>query len=550
MTVNILLLLISISTFLYASRIAFSPDTKAVFFIKLFILTLISFVSLAAFFIRNKKFQDIFDRVRPGKKTVVLLFAAGFVFYLAVSYFLYGKYPHYVVCIDLDSISYFIQAKIFSSGHINVPSHELKDFFATGYLINDGRFFSKYFPGWPFLLSLGVSAKLPWVVNPLFGLLTLIVVYLIGKEVYDRDTAIIASVLLVFSSNFYYLNTSYLSEPSALFFTVLFFYFVVKCIKEPKWPNSICAGISLGITFLIRPYSAVAVALPVMAYYFYISLRDRKAVISFFTIILSLTPAVVALSAYNYAQTGSMFLSTFEYYNPYDKLGFGLRSPDIFMPPTPYTFLDALKNVAMNMGVLSWSGIMFLALFLFPLFVNKKNKWDMVLLLSALSIVMFQMLYHAKSSRYYHVSLFALALLAARGISFSEITFAKLFPGKPVKNLAMFILLFVTAANIFIATAPQKVLQRHKLYDLYRNPFALVKQNKLSNAVVFVRSVPEMYNNTTYYIQNPLDFQSEVLFVKDLGDRNKELMEYYPQKKFYVYEFDRKAKRGSLTMVQ
>ena len=79
-----------------------------------------------------------------------------------------------------------------------------------------------------------------------------------------------------------------------------------------------------------------------------------------------------------------------------------------------------------------------------------------------------------------------------------------------------------------------------------RDPFTTVKGNNLSNSVVFLRSVPEIRNNMGYYVQNPLDFNGDVLFVRDLKERNIELMKYYPEKEFYIYEFDRLTKSGKL----
>jgi len=47
-----------------------------------------------------------------------------------------------------------------------------------------------------------------------------------------------------------------------------------------------------------------------------------------------------------------------------------------------------------------------------------------------------------------------------------------------------------------------------------------------------------------------LDFHGKVLFAKDLKEKNIELMEYYPEKEFYVYEFDRLSKLGKLTRLK
>jgi hypothetical protein len=83
-----------------------------------------------------------------------------------------------------------------------------------------------------------------------------------------------------------------------------------------------------------------------------------------------------------------------------------------------------------------------------------------------------------------------------------------------------------------------------------RDPFDVVQEREIHNAVVFLKTVPIKDNYTALYVQNPLNFIGDVLFVKDLKEKNIELMEYYPEKEFYVYEFDRLSKLGKLTRLK
>jgi len=58
------------------------------------------------------------------------------------------------------------------------------------------------------------------------------------------------------------------------------------------------------------------------------------------------------------------------------------------------------------------------------------------------------------------------------------------------------------------------------------------------------------YNNISYYVQNSLDFGGDVLFAKDLKEKDNELIKYYPEKEFYIYEFDRLKRSGKLTKLK
>jgi len=331
-------------------------------------------------------------------------------------------------------------------------------------------------------------------------------------------------------------------------YTSLFFYFTVKSIKETKYLYSSLAGISLGIAFLIRPYSSLAISIPIIFYFLYLSVVNReRELISFVTFLISLVPALVILVLYNYYQTGSLFLIPFEQYNPYDKLGFGLRSRDIIVQPIPFTFITGIKNTFINLANLNWHGILFLFIFLSIVLMNKKGKWDILLLSTAFVLILFHLFYHGLSSRYYHPAFFALTLLAAKGISLAEISFKKYFPGRAIKNSSLFLLIFIILVNIFIVISPIRVIHRFDIYKTYRDPFDLVKERRLTNSVVFLKSVPEKYNNATFYIQNSLDFSGHVLFAKDLRERNVELIKYYPKKEFYEYEYDRLKKLGKLS---
>jgi hypothetical protein len=83
-----------------------------------------------------------------------------------------------------------------------------------------------------------------------------------------------------------------------------------------------------------------------------------------------------------------------------------------------------------------------------------------------------------------------------------------------------------------------------------RDPFDMVKERNIHNSVIFLRTVPIKDNYTALYVQNPLNFIGDVLFVKDLKERNSELIKYYPDREFYVYEFDRFKKSGKLTRLK
>ena len=77
-----------------------------------------------------------------------------------------------------DDYSYLYQAKLFASGKLYAedrlydPGLPFHDCLQTSCMKDDqGHRFSKYAPGWPLILSVGVKLGVPWIVDPLLGVL-------------------------------------------------------------------------------------------------------------------------------------------------------------------------------------------------------------------------------------------------------------------------------------------------------------------------------------------------------------------------------------------
>jgi hypothetical protein len=81
--------------------------------------------------------------------------------------------------------------------------------------------------------------------------------------------------------------------------------------------------------------------------------------------------------------------------------------------------------------------------------------------------------------------------------------------------------------------------EAHRYIEARRALYRTVEQEKLQNAVVFVRAVSGNYFpwNLT---RNTPDFQGPVLYVHDLQDSNWLLFQQYPGRRFFVYEYDEK----------
>src|SRR5205814_1786373 len=95
------------------------------------------------------------------------------------------------------------QAKVFALGRLWVPTPQLPEFFVHEFVVmRDGRWFAKYPPGFPAILSLGVLAGVPWLVNPVAAALAVLATFRLGAASHGRGTALVAALLLGLSPFF------------------------------------------------------------------------------------------------------------------------------------------------------------------------------------------------------------------------------------------------------------------------------------------------------------------------------------------------------------
>ncbi len=135
-----------------------------------------------------------------------------------------------------DATAYLFQAKTLALGRLWTPVPRLPSFFTDYYvLLLHGHWFSKYPPGWPMLLALGVLVGKPWIVNPVLTGGCLFLLYLIGCELYSKGIALLA-VLLAFSSPFVlFIGNSYYPEATTCLFLEIFVLAGNSLGKTPRW---------------------------------------------------------------------------------------------------------------------------------------------------------------------------------------------------------------------------------------------------------------------------------------------------------------------------
>src|SRR6266446_9812468 len=197
--------------------------------------------------------------VGKGEKTMLsLLVLHCIIFSLVISFVVFQDSIS-----SSDEWSYLIQAQIFSHGRLAAPSPMHREFFHHVHIVNDGRYYSKYPPGWPFLLAIGVFFGVPRIINPLLGAGTLLLLYAMGKKLYTPQIALLASLFALASPYFLFNTASYFAHTASLFFVALLVFLLMQGWEERSSLYFFLAGISGSASLLVRPFDQCVVLIPV-----------------------------------------------------------------------------------------------------------------------------------------------------------------------------------------------------------------------------------------------------------------------------------------------
>jgi hypothetical protein len=210
-----------------------------------------------------------------------------------------------------DEAAYQLAAQILASGRLVAESPPFKLFFDRAFLINDGRFFTQYFLGWPLLLAPGTLLGQPEVMNPLYSALTIWPLYKILERVAGVRWARFGVVLWLASPFLMFGAATLLSHTSCLMALTWGTYFLLRASDEgaPLWVHAATAFF-FGLAFWIRPLSALGIAaFPVL--WWARQQRERRDALgrrAAYTVFGSVGVAMAAVFlGVNYAQNGSPF---------------------------------------------------------------------------------------------------------------------------------------------------------------------------------------------------------------------------------------------------
>ena len=495
------------------------------------------------------------DKIPP---VVFLCALFVFLFCSAFSYFILDHTPRIQ-----DEIAYNFQAKIFLSGRLYAPSPSPAGSFEFPHIVNNGRWYAQYPPGFPLLLVLGLLIKAPWLINPILAGLSIFLFYFLGREMYSRKVGILAAVLGSLSIWHLVLSSTMMSHTGSMFFMTSFLLFLFKSLHRPSWMVGAAAGASLGMMLLVRPLDTVLLSIPFLIYFGITSLRSlktRSRNLLGFGVTMGIFVGI--LLSYNTLTNGHPFKMGYMVYLGEGKgLGFGSMVYEFYEHTAFLGFQNIAKNLAeYSKYLFGWPLTSFLAI-LALLLIRKRDRThtlkDLLLASSFMcqvsALVFYWGAFTLLGPRLFFSTFPFMLLLSARGIDELERwldTQPKRLKPK-VAKAALYSLILVFTVYAFGITLPRwiKAPGSEWFYERIDHHFAGVNPD-IHNSIKSV--LPEGSLVIFKFIYHPLlnfapgwwgsgfqhngpDLKEEIIYAMHVGDADVKLLDSFPDRKIFMY---------------
>lgn len=494
-------------------------------------------------------FERVLQRRLPLLTAAVLVAMTAAVLTGMIASDLLERIPHVQ-----DSVADLFQAKTLALGRWWVPDPRLHNFFSEEFMpVHDGKWFGKYPPGWPLLLAIGVLLHAPWLIDPILSGVVVLLIFLIGREVYGSSIGLLAALLTLSSPFFLFLGGSFMPHTSTVFYLLTSLYLFVRWHQRADTMAAnrpveaaylLAAGMLLGMGFITRQIDAIAFALPFAA--FFLPALRRRQFRPVLWLLAGCIPPAAFLLAYNWLLAGSPFTSPYSLWWPFDRLGFG---------PTVgaggFTPAQGLWNTSFNLEMLlahlfGWPFYVTLTLAGVPFLTGRATRWDWAFLASASAIVTAYIAYWNPGvmygPRYYFVAVPCIALLTARGLEELYRWPLRLRLTRGHDRIAALatpaaILALLVSYNASVYLPAQIPLYRGYNYTSAASIRA-VERAGIHHALIFVVSTPpdEWWSYGAVFSSNSPMLNGDIVYARDEGSSNRLLMKEYPGRTYYRLE--------------
>jgi len=479
-----------------------------------------------------------------------------------------GVFPYYTS--NHDEAVYLQQAAMLLEGQLRLHP-PVADVFRPWFFISDGSsLYPKYTPVTAAIFAVGMALGNARLSLAVVAALCVALTYAVVAEVFDRETGVVAAVLLVLSPLFLVDGSVFLPYVPALCLNLLFAWAYLRADRTGDVRFAALAGGAIGVSFFTRPYTAVLFAAPFIAHALW-TLRDLdRTTILRQGVTAGLGLAGVALAlAYNAVMTGDPLVFPYQVFAPQDGPGFGTRR--ILGYERDYTIALALEANARNLltyatrwtaggpvgSLLAVGGlatvverarwrprprVLVLAGTAVTIVIGNVHFWGTLNLLGELSDTTDGLIWFL--GPYYHVGLLlptvAFGAVGARALAGAVRERAGTIDRTRYRAVLTGLLLAiaVVASAVTVSAVAAPLSRNADVTDQYEQAYQPFEEQDLDNAVVFL---PDPYgdwlNHPFQSLRNDPGFDGGTVYALQQEGRDFAVVDAFPNRSYYRYVY-------------
>ncbi len=488
--------------------------------------------------------------VRRKKITIPALFLAATGLIALMNLTSYGQTP-----LTDDEWVYRFQAQVLASGSLTAELHGPPGFFKNQFLVVTDKIYSQYAFGHPALLAAGYLLGIEHFLPCLAGGAAVIFIFLTAGLVSGPRRGLLAALFILFSPQFVFTQGGHSSQVTIIMILAAFLFFFFYALKNYSSIAAIAGGMLCGWGLQTRPIDTLVICVPLLIILVSHFIRHRQKdffrTIGFMALGSIITGGLYLLT--NWIVNGGPFTTN---YNPLWKdhesgadfaFGFGLYPWGLVHTPVKGLKNMAVNFIRMNFWMFGWP-VSWLPAAAGVFLVKKlKNKVFGIMIAGAFTVYFFYFWPGTADTGpvYYYFLLVPAALLAAAGLEI----IAKKASKRKITNilgdpLSLWLAATIASWTLFV---PLQTAALKLTAQKIEAPYNYLEQNVKKPALVFTpfyfyvapgadnNSILDLPSAVLSLRNNKPDLSDEILLVRDLKIRNRQLIKRFPKRHPYRF---------------